>query len=126
MAALAAFAAFAMVLAAVGLYGVMAYLVQQGSGEIAIRIALGAQRSRVLAMILRQGVSLACAGIVLGMLGAALLTRLMASFLFHVGVYDVATFSGVTALLLCVALAACIVPAIKATRVQPMEALRVD
>jgi predicted permease len=123
---LAAFAIFAMVLAAVGLYGVMAYLVEQGTGEIAIRMALGAQRSSVLAMILRQGMLMACAGIVLGLAGAGMLTRLMASLLFHVSTYDFATFSAVASLLLCVALAACVFPALKATRVQPMEALRID
>ena len=93
MTMLAAFAIFAMVLAAVGLYGVMAYLVEQGTGEIAIRMALGAQRSSVLTMILRQGMLLACAGIVWGWLGPAMLTRLMASLLFHVSAYDAATFS---------------------------------
>ena len=126
MTMLAAFAIFAMVLAAVGLYGVMAYLVEQGTGEIAIRMALGAQRSSVLAMILRQGMLMACAGIVLGLAGAGMLTRLMASLLFHVSTYDFATFSAVASLLLCVALAACVFPALKATRVQPMEALRID
>ena len=126
MTMLAAFAAFAMVLAAVGLYGVMAYLVEQGTGEIAIRMALGAQRKSVLAMILRQGMFLACAGILLGITGAALLTRLMESLLFHVSIHDAVTFSSVTSLLLGVALASCLFPALKATRVQPMEALRVD
>jgi predicted permease len=126
MTMLTAFAIFAMVLAAVGLYGVMAYLVEQGTGEIAIRMALGAQRSSVLAMILRQGMFLACAGIVLGLAGAAVLTRLMAALLFHVSVYDAATFCFVTSLLLFVALAACLFPALKATRVQPMEALRIN
>jgi predicted permease len=126
MSMLAAFALFAMLLAAVGLYGVMAYLVAQGTGEIAIRMALGAQRSSVLRMILRQGMLLASAGIVLGLAGAAVLTRLMASLLFHVSAYDVATFSAVASLLLGVALTACVFPALKATRVQPMQALRVE
>ena len=126
MAMLAAFALFAMLLAAVGLYGVMAYLVAQGTGEIAIRMALGAQRSSVLRMILRQGMLLASTGIVLGLAGAALLTRLMASLLFHVSAYDIATFFAVASLLLGVALTACVFPALKATRVQPMQALRVE
>lgn len=126
MTMLAAFAVFAMLLAAVGLYGVMAYLVQQGTGEIAIRMALGAERGRVMTMILRQGMTLAGAGILLGLAGAVVLTRLMATLLFHVSAYDVATFAGVAFMLLCVALAACIFPALKATRVQPMEALRVE
>jgi predicted permease len=126
MTMLASFAVFAMVLAAVGLYGVMAYLVEQGTGEIAIRMALGAPRSGVLAMILRQGLLLACAGIALGLAGATLLTRLMASLLFHVSAYDFVTFSAVASLLLCVAVAACILPARKAMRVEPMQALRVD
>lgn len=123
---LGAFAVFAMLLAAVGLYGVMAYLVEQGTGEIAIRMALGAERGSVLVMILRQGMILACAGILLGLAGALALTRFMASLLFRVGAYDVATFSGVASVLLCVALAACFFPALKATRVQPIEALRVE
>jgi predicted permease len=126
MTMLAAFAVFAMVLAAVGLYGVMAYLVEQGTGEIAIRMALGADRSSVLRLILRQGLTLACVGILLGLAGGVALTRLMASLLFHVSAYDLNTFSAVAGLLLCVALAACLFPALKATRVQPMEALRVD
>lgn len=126
MTLLAAFAVFAMILAAVGLYGVMAYLVEQGTGEIAIRMALGADRRSVLRMILRQGMTLACVGIVVGLAGGVALTRLMASLLFHVSAYDLNTFSAVAGLLLCVALAACFFPALKATRVQPMEALRVD
>jgi predicted permease len=126
MTMLAAFAVFAMLLAAIGLYGVMAYLVEQGKREIAIRMALGAQRSSVLTMILRQGMILACAGILLGLAGAVALTRLMASLLFHVNALDLATFSAVASLLLCVALAACTFPALKAMHVQPMEALRVD
>ncbi|HTB98517.1 MAG TPA: ABC transporter permease [Terracidiphilus sp.] len=126
MTMLASFAVFAMVLAAVGLYGVMAYLVEQGTGEIAIRMALGAPRSGVLALILRQGMLLACVGIFLGLSGAILLTRLMASLLFHVSAYDGVTFCGVASLLLCVALAACVFPARKAMRVEPMQALRVD
>jgi predicted permease len=126
MTMLAAFAVFAMVLAAVGLYGVMAYLVEQGTGEIAIRMALGAQRSSVLAMIFRQGMLLASFGILVGLAGAVMLTRLMSGLLFHVSPYDLATFSGVAALLLGVALAACFFPAFKAIRVEPIEALRVE
>jgi ABC-type antimicrobial peptide transport system permease subunit len=115
-----------MLLAAVGLYGVMAYLVEQGTGEIAIRMALGADRSSVLRMILRQGLTLVCVGILLGLAGGMALTRLMVSLLFHVSAHDLNTFVAVAGLLLCVALAACLFPALKATRVQPMEALRVD
>ncbi|HEY6490789.1 MAG: ABC transporter permease [Terracidiphilus sp.] len=126
MAMLAAFAVFAMLLAAVGLYGVMAYLVEQGTGEIAIRMALGAQPRSVLAMILRQGMLLACVGILLGLASAVALTRLMASLLFRVSAYDLVTFSSVATLLLGVALAACVLPALKATRVPPMEALRAE
>ncbi len=126
MTMLAAFAVFAVVLAAVGLFGVMAYLVEQGTGEIAIRMALGAQRNSVLRMILRQGILLACAGIALGLAGAALLTRLMASLLYHVSAYDMATFAAVALLLLAIAVTACVFPALKAMRVEPMQALRVD
>jgi ABC-type antimicrobial peptide transport system permease subunit len=77
-------------------------------------------------MILRQGMTFACAGILVGLAGGVALTRLIAGLLFHVSAYDIATFSGVATLLLCVALVACFFPALKATRVQPMEALRTE
>jgi predicted permease len=126
MAMLAAFAIFAMILACVGLFGVMAYLVEQGTGDIAIRMALGAQRTSVLRMILGQGMLLACAGVALGLAGAAVLTRLMAGLLYHVSAYDFVTYSTVALVLLAVALTASVFPALKAMRIEPMLALRVD
>jgi ABC-type antimicrobial peptide transport system permease subunit len=126
MAMLAAFAIFAMILACVGLFGVMAYLVEQGTGDIAIRMALGAQRTSVLRMILGQGMLLACAGVALGLAGAAVLTRLMAGLLYHVSAYDFVTYSTVALVLLAVALTASVFPALKAMRIEPMQALRVD
>ena len=121
---LGAFAAIALTLAAVGIYGVLAYLVSQRTREIGIRLAIGAGRSRVLGMVLRQGLSLAVAGIVLGLIGAYALTRLMESVLYEVGPNDPITFVTVTAALLLVALLASFVPAWRATRVSPTKALR--
>lgn len=126
MTMLAAFAAFAMILAAIGLYGVLSFLVSQGTPEIAIRMALGAQRARILRLVFRQGMGLACIGIAAGVMGAAALTRLMSGLLFGVGAYDPATFFGVVVLLVVVAMAACYFPARRAMRVEPMAALRAE
>ncbi len=124
MVMLGAFAGFALILAAIGIYGVMSYLVTQGTHDIGVRIALGAQRSGILRMVVRQGMELAAAGIVAGLLGAIALTRVMASLLFGVSATDVATFSAVAVFLAVVALAASYVPAWRATRVDPLIALR--
>jgi predicted permease len=121
---LGAFAVFALILAAVGVYGVMSYLVTQSRHDIGLRIALGAQRSMILWLVVRQGMELALAGIVLGIAGAFALTRLMASLLFGVGAHDVVTFSTVPLLLASVALIATYVPAWRATEVDPMMVLR--
>jgi predicted permease len=126
MTMLAAFACFAMILAAIGLYGVLSFLVSQGTAEIAIRMALGAQRSRILAQVFRQGMGLALMGITAGLMGAVTLTRLMAGLLFGVSAYDPVTFSAVVILLAAVALAACYFPARRAMRVEPMAALRAE
>ena len=121
---LGAFAAIALALAAVGIYGVLAYLVAQRTQEIGIRLAIGADRSQVLGMVLRQGLSLAAVGIVLGLIGAFALTRLMQSLLYEVRPNDPVTFVAVAAAVLLIALLASVLPARRATRVSPTIALR--
>jgi predicted permease len=123
---LGAFAGFALVLAAVGVYGVMSFLVTQGTPDIAIRMALGAQRSSILSLVFQQGMALALIGIAAGMIGALVLTRLMASLLFNVSATDPLTFAGVALLLLFAAISACYFPARRAMRVDPMVALRYE
>jgi putative ABC transport system permease protein len=123
---LGAFAAIALALAAVGIYGVLAYLVSQRTQEIGVRLALGADRSQVLVMVLRHGLSLAAAGIVIGLIGAFALTRLMQTLLYGVRPTDPLTFVVVAAVLLLVALMASLLPARRATRVSPMIALRAE
>ncbi len=120
------FAALALILAAVGIYGAMAYAVNQRRHEIGIRIALGARRSDVLRIVLGDGAKIALFGITSGIAGALVLTRLMASLLFEVKPTDPATFAGVAILLALVALAACYIPARRAMRVDPMVALRYE
>jgi predicted permease len=124
MTMLGSFAAFALVLAAVGIYGVMSYLVTQGTHDIGVRIALGAQADSIVGMVVRQGMSVAGLGIVFGLAGAAALTRLMKSLLYGVSATDAVTFSAVAVFLAMVALAASYVPALRATRVDPLVALR--
>jgi predicted permease len=124
MTMLGVFAAFALVLAVVGVYGVMSHLVAQGSHDIGVRMALGADRGGILLMVLRRGMELAGAGVVAGLLGAVALTRVMASLLFGVSATDLATFSIVPVLLIATAILATYVPALRATRVDPTVALR--
>jgi predicted permease len=121
---LGAFAVFAMILAAIGVYGAISYLVTQGAHDIGVRIALGASRRNILKMVVRRGMGLAGTGIACGLVGAAALTRVMASLLFGVSAHDVAAFTAAPVFLAIVALAACYVPARRATRVDPMVALR--
>ncbi|HEY7911289.1 MAG TPA: ABC transporter permease [Blastocatellia bacterium] len=120
----AAFAVIALILGAVGVYGVMAYLVSQRTHEIGIRIALGARAGDVLKLVAGRGLKLALIGIGLGIAGAGALTRMLESLLFQVSATDPATFALVSAFLLAVALAASIVPARRASRVDPCVALR--
>jgi putative ABC transport system permease protein len=120
------FAGLALLLGAVGIYGVISYSVAQRTREIGIRIALGARRHEVLMMILRQGARLAFAGVPIGLLGALLLTQLMASLLYGVGARDPMTYAAVAILLVLVALAASYLPARRATRVDPVVALRYE
>lgn len=121
---LGAFAAFALLLAAVGLYGVMSYLVTQSTRDIGILVALGAGRDTILALVVRQGMQLALVGIFAGLAGAAALTRVVASLLFGVSATDVETFLAVPALLAGVAFVATVIPAWRASSVDPMVALR--
>jgi putative ABC transport system permease protein len=121
---LGAFAVFALILASVGVYGVMSYLVTQSRHDIGLRIALGAQRSAILWLVVRQGMELALTGIILGLIGALALTRVMSSLLFGISPRDIATFATVPLILAVIALAAIYVPAWRATEVDPMLVLR--
>ncbi|MBX6365207.1 MAG: ABC transporter permease [Gemmatimonadetes bacterium] len=121
---LAAFAGLALLLAALGIYGIMAHHVAQRTRELGVRMALGAAARDVLGLVLRQGMGLAVTGIVIGLVGALALTRLMASQLYAVRATDPATFAAVAAILGVVALLATAIPALRATRVDPVEALR--
>jgi putative ABC transport system permease protein len=121
-----AFAGLALVLAAVGIYGVMAYSVSQRTREIGIRIAMGAQKRNVLLLILQQGAKLALAGVVVGIVGAYALANLMASLVFGVSTRDLATFSVVPFFVLALILVGCYIPARRAAKVDPMVALRYE
>jgi ABC-type antimicrobial peptide transport system permease subunit len=115
-----------MLLAGLGIYGVMWHSVTQRTREIGIRMAVGAQRRNVLALVLKQGVLLTAIGTVLGLLGALAATRVLASVLYGVSPTDVATYMLVSLLLGAVAFIACLLPARRAARVNPMEALRYE
>jgi len=114
----------ALLLATAGVFGVMAYSVSRRTREIGVRVALGATSGAVLRMILDQGLRTILIGVAIGIAGSLALTRTMASLLFDVTAYDPLTFSGVTLLLISAALLACYIPARRATKVDPMVALR--
>jgi putative ABC transport system permease protein len=118
------FALLALLLAVVGLYGVMAYLVAERRREIGVRLALGARPREVLAMVVRQGLAMALAGIALGIVAALALTRGIGSLLYDVAPGDPATVGAAAVVLLLAALAACLLPAVSAARVPPAATLR--
>jgi ABC-type antimicrobial peptide transport system permease subunit len=122
---LGSFAAVAVILAVIGMYGVIAYSVVQRTQEVGIRRALGAQQSDILQLVVTQGLTLALAGIAIGIGGAFALTRVMKNLLFHVSATDPATFVGIALLFVAVALVASYIPARHAARIDPMTALRV-
>jgi putative ABC transport system permease protein len=120
------FAGLALILAAVGIYGLMSYAVSQRTHEIGVRVAVGAQRRDVLGLVVAEGGRLAFVGILVGIAFALALTRLMSSLLFEVSPTDPATFATVALLLASVGLLACYLPARRATRVEPIVALRYE
>jgi len=120
------FASIALLLAAIGIYSVMAYLVNQGTRELGIRIALGASYRDILSLVVRQGMVLAVSGVMIGLAGAFLLTRLMRSLLFGVEATDPLTFVGISQLLAMITLLACYIPAQRAARIDPLISLRCE
>jgi putative ABC transport system permease protein len=123
---LAAFSVAALLLAAVGLYGVIAYSVARRTSEFGIRMAIGASSGQILGLVLKHGLKLSLAGIACGAIGAEVLTRLMQGLLYGVSSFDPVTFLSTSAVLLAVTVLACALPARKATQSDPMTALRYD
>jgi len=120
------FGALALILASIGIYGVLAYSVAQRTSEIGLRMALGAQPRQVLRLVLRQGMLLALIGAAVGILVALPVARLASGLLYGVSATDPITYAAITLLLMGVALLACYLPARRATRIDPLVALRVD
>jgi putative ABC transport system permease protein len=120
------FALTALLLAGIGIYGTISYVVSERTRDIGVRIALGASRTSILQMVLRQGLGLAVAGATVGLLGALVVSHLMAGLLYGVSPNDPLTFVGVTLVLTAVALMACYIPARRAMRVDPIVALRYE
>jgi ABC-type antimicrobial peptide transport system permease subunit len=123
---LAGFAGVALLLAAIGLYGVLSYGVSERQREMGVRAALGASRGRIVALVVREGLIVVTAGLVVGLAGAAASSRLMEAALFGVTPLDPLSYLFAPAILLAVAVAACLVPARRASRVEPAEALRCE
>ena len=123
---LGSFATFALLLAIVGIYGVMSHLVTQGAHDIGVRMALGAEGRSILLMVLRQGLLLTIGGVVIGLFGAYGVTRVMATLLFGVSTTDLLTFATVPIILTATAMLAICIPALRATRVDPVVALRAE
>jgi len=120
---LTSFGAIALLLAVVGLYGVISYTVAQRSREIGLRMALGAPQSSILGLVFRDGVPLVATGVVVGLGGALALTRVLESMLFGVGSHDLGVFATVPLLLVAVAVVGILIPAVRATRVDPLKTL---
>ena len=118
------FAGVALALATIGIYGVMAYLVTQGTRELGIRIALGASQLSIVTLVVRQGMALTLSGVMMGLAAAFLLTRLIRSLLFGVEATDSITFAGISLLLAMIALVASYIPAQRAARIDPLISLR--
>jgi putative ABC transport system permease protein len=116
----------ALLVSAIGTYGVLAYSVSQRTKELGLRIALGADRRGLVTLVVGEGMTVGLAGIVAGIVAAAGLGRLLSTLVFDISVWDPLTYTGVAAALGLVALLSCAIPAIRASRIDPMEALRLD